>query len=95
MRTMASYDRSSSHVHPVLKNFWWRRLESVLAQKLCRRPEIIVADDGSKDDTAERMAPYADPFRYIRKENTAKPRRLNAIVSKLAKQDYIWIVDGR
>lgn len=41
---------------------------SVLAQTFPAY-EVIVVDDGSTDDTAERMAGFSDRVRYIRKEN--------------------------
>ncbi|MEH6409402.1 MAG: glycosyltransferase family 2 protein [Hyphomonas sp.] len=66
-------------------------LESVLAQTL-PPAEIIVADDGSTDDTAERMAPYGDRIRYIRKDNTGKAATLNDCL-EIASQEYIWIMD--
>jgi len=86
-------DASTTVIIPTFNRskFLVEALESVLAQTL-PPAEIIVADDGSTDDTAERMAPYADRIRYIRKENTGKAATLNACL-EIASQDYIWIVD--
>ncbi|MFN3314557.1 MAG: glycosyltransferase family 2 protein [Hyphomonas sp.] len=66
-------------------------LESVLSQT--REPdEIIVADDGSPDDTPERMAAYDGRIRYVRKDNSGKADTLNQIIPRAA-GDLIWIVD--
>jgi len=43
-------------------------LDSVLEQSF-RDFEVIVVDDGSKDDTSKAIAPYLDRIRYIKKEN--------------------------
>lgn len=66
-------------------------LESVFGQT--RAPdEIIVADDGSPDDTPERMAAYEGRIRYVRKANSGKADTLNQIIPAAA-GDLIWIVD--
>lgn len=45
-------------------------IDSVLAQDLpAEQREIIVVDDGSTDDTAERVRKYGNDVRYIHKEN--------------------------
>jgi glycosyltransferase involved in cell wall biosynthesis len=43
-------------------------VDSALAQTY-PNIEVIVVDDGSKDDTRERLAPYGDRVRYIYQEN--------------------------
>ena len=45
-----------------------RALESILGQTL-PPDEVVVVDDGSTDDTAERMRAYEDRVRYVRQPN--------------------------
>jgi glycosyltransferase involved in cell wall biosynthesis len=54
--------------------------------------EIIVIDDGSEDDTAERLKQYKDRIIYLHKENGGKPSALNWAL-KHARGDYIWLFD--
>lgn len=70
-------------------------LEAIMAQKRAVS-EIIVWDDGSKDDTptimAEIMARHPNRIRYERAENGGKSRALNKAL-EIARGDYIWICD--
>lgn len=54
-------------------------IESVLAQDFPQNEiEIIVVDDGSTDDTAERVKRFGDRIRYIWKPNGGQASALNA-----------------
>ncbi len=64
-----------------------RAIDSVLAQS--RPPdEIVVVDDGSVDDTAERIAPYLDRVRYVRQENAGSSAARNRGVEEAV---HPWI----
>jgi len=53
-------------------------VESVLAQEFPREQrEILVVDDGSTDDTAQRLKKYGDEIRYIRKPNGGQASAFN------------------
>lgn len=53
-------------------------IESVLAQEFPREQrEIVVIDDGSTDDTAERLKKYGDTIRYLRKTNGGQATAFN------------------
>jgi glycosyltransferase involved in cell wall biosynthesis len=53
-------------------------IESVLAQEFPREQrEILVVDDGSTDDTAERLEKYGDSIRYLRKSNGGQASAFN------------------
>jgi glycosyltransferase involved in cell wall biosynthesis len=49
-------------------HFVCQAVESALAQTYANI-EVIVVDDGSTDDTVQRLAPYRDRIRYIHQEN--------------------------
>lgn len=66
-------------------------LESLLAQTL-PPAEIIVADDGSTDDTQARVASFGERVRYFRKENSGKAATLNQALD-MASHPLIWIMD--
>jgi glycosyltransferase involved in cell wall biosynthesis len=74
-------------------------IQSVLAQDFpADRREIIVVDDGSTDDTPERVKKFGDSIRYIRKPNRGQASALNLglektqgeIVAFLDADDY-WL----
>jgi glycosyltransferase involved in cell wall biosynthesis len=53
-------------------------VESALAQEFPREQrEILVVDDGSTDDTAERLKKYGDAIRYVRKPNGGQASAFN------------------
>src|SRR5579864_9845486 len=53
-------------------------IESVLLQDYpAEKREIVVVDDGSTDDTAERIKKYGDKVRYFRTPNRGQASALN------------------
>lgn len=66
-------------------------LDSLLAQTVPAL-EILVVDDGSQDDTAQRVARYGSRVSYIHKPNGGKPSAVNLGLAR-AQGDWIWILD--
>lgn len=55
--------------------------------------EIIVVDDGSTDDTAERLAPYLSRIQYLRQENAGLSGARNAGI-RAATGEWIALLDA-
>src|ERR1700730_4905703 len=76
-------------------------VESVIAQEFPREQrEILVVDDGSTDDTAERLKKYGDSIRYLRKPNGGQASAFNfgfaaarGEIFALLDADDLWLAD--
>jgi len=69
-----------------------RAIESVLKQT-CPPDEVIVIDDGSKDDSAAVAATFGSRIRYIRQENAGASEARNRGV-RLAVNEWIAFLDS-
>ncbi|MGH9735917.1 MAG: glycosyltransferase family 2 protein [Candidatus Acidiferrales bacterium] len=69
-------------------------VDSALAQDFPKdEMEILVVDDGSTDDTAERIAKYGDSIRYLRKQNGGQASAINFGTAH-AKGELVAFLDG-
>src|SRR5271170_1486806 len=75
-------------------HFIEQAVDSVLAQDFPREQrEILVVDDGSTDDTAERLEKYRDEIRYVRKLNGGQASAFNVGFAK-ARGEIIATLDA-
>jgi glycosyltransferase involved in cell wall biosynthesis len=69
-------------------------IRSVLVQDFpAEQMEIIVVDDGSTDDTRERVAQYADRVQYFYKPNGGQASAFNCGIGK-ARGEYVALLDA-
>ena len=73
--------------------FLLEAIESVLAQTYTSDIEIVVIDDGSTDDTKEKLEPYKDQIEYVHIENGGPARARNTGM-KMARGKYISFLDS-
>lgn len=66
-------------------------LASVLEQTVAPC-QVIVIDDGSTDDTAQRVARFGPRVEYLYKDNAGKSSALNAALPRV-NGDYVWVFD--
>ena len=66
-------------------------LESVLGQTY-KNMEVIVVNDGSTDDTEERLKPFEDQILYLEKANGGKSSAVN-LGLRYVTGEYVWIFD--
>jgi glycosyltransferase involved in cell wall biosynthesis len=69
-------------------------IESVLSQEFGQHGvEVLVVDDGSTDDTAERVKRFGAKIEYFRKSNGGQASAFNSGISR-AKGDIIMLLDA-
>ena len=69
-------------------------IESVLSQDFAmEQVEILVVDDGSTDDTAERVKKYGGAIRYLRKENGGQASAFNLGFAE-ARGEFVFTLDA-
>ena len=73
-------------------NFVVDAVESAL-QQTYRALEIIVVDDGSTDDTRQRLKPYADRIHYVYQNNRGLSAARNTGI-RLANGEWIALLDS-
>ncbi len=69
-------------------------IDSVLSQDFPQeRMEVLVVDDGSQDDTAERVKKYGARVQYLHKENGGQASAFNAGAAQ-ARGEIVALLDG-
>jgi len=69
-----------------------RFIDEALASVIDQASEIIVVDDGSTDDTADRVSKW--PVRYVRQPNQGTPGGTRNVGLRLCTQPYIAFLDA-
>lgn len=72
--------------------FLGEAIESVLAQTYGDY-ELIVADDGSTDDTAERVTAFGDEVRYLQLNHSGRPSVVRNRALEIARGDLVAFLD--
>jgi hypothetical protein len=68
-------------------------IESVLGQEFAGPVEVLVVDDGSEDDTAERVRKFGERVRYLRKANGGQASAFNLGLRE-ARGQIVALLDG-
>ncbi len=77
-----------------MARFIEQAIESVLTQDFAmEQVEILVVDDGSTDDTAERVKKYGGAIRYFRKENGGQASAFNLGFAE-ARGEFVFMLDA-
>ena len=89
---MAEFNPLVSIVIPVYNgsNFLREAIESALAQTY-KNLEIIVVNDGSKDDTESIALSFGDKIRYFAKENGGTSTALNLGIANMRGDYFSWL----
>ena len=67
-------------------------LDSVLAQEYADR-EVVVVDNGSTDETEQRLTPYLDRIHYVRQENRGRAGSRNRALAE-ASGEFVAFLDS-
>lgn len=89
---MNTFNPLVSIVIPVYNgsNYMGEAIDSALAQTY-KNIEIIVVNDGSKDNTEETALSYGDKIRYYKKENGGQSTALNFGIDKMQGEYFSWL----
>ena len=71
-------------------NYMREAIDSALAQTY-DNIEIVVVNDGSKDNTEEIAMSYGDKIRYFSKENGGTPTALNMGIANMRGEYFAWL----